>query len=160
MKKYIISIIFLIVSGIGFSEEIKSPYIPWLIDRCALYDVPPEIAVSVAIVESNFTMAVSAENWNGSRDIGIFQINSRYVKWFEKALWYEYKDFDPYDPKDNIEMGIIYLRHLYDHTGSWDKTVRAFHQGLHGLRKDPDRSNTYLVRVINVLNTLEIKYKD
>ncbi len=154
---FIIILITIVVTERLSGEEITSPYMDWLFDRCAIYDVPPEIAISVAIVESNFKMITSTENWNGSKDVGIFQINSRYVEWFEKALWYDERDFDPYDPYENIEMGIIYLRHLYDYTSNWDKAVRAFHQGLHGLKKDPDKSNAYFVKVCNVLTTLDIK---
>ena len=138
------------------AETIDSPHLTWLQDRCAIHNVPMEIALAIAIVESNFTMINSDPNRNGTYDIGIFQLNSDFIEWFEEALWYEAQNFNVNDPHDNIEMGIIYLKHLYKQTGSWDYAVRAYNTGLHALAYDPDRSMSYLVKVINVLNTLEL----
>ncbi len=158
MKKIIIILMFFIgfSAGIG-AETITSPYLPWLQDRCAIYDVPMEIALAVAIVESNFYMIISESNWNESYDIGIFQINSKYVDYFEENFWYKDRIFQAQNPHDNIEMGILILQNLYRQTGSWDNAVRAYHSGCHGLKNDPDASRAYLVKVINVLSTLRIE---
>jgi len=150
---------FLLFAAIGVlkAETIDSPYLTWLQDRCAIHNVPMEIALAVAIVESNFEMVNSDPNKNGSIDIGIFQLNSNFIEWFEEALWYDEQNFNANDPHDNIEMGIIYLKHLYKQTRTWDLAVRAYNTGLHALAYDPDRSWNYFVKVVNVLNTLEIR---
>lgn len=148
---------FFFIPTMIYSEEITSPYLSWFQDRCAIYDVPLEIVLAVAIVESNIRMITSPLNSNGSRDIGIMQLNSRYIKYHEKMFWYKDRSFDPNNPKDNIEMGILILQNLYKQTGEWDKAVRAYNTGLYAVKHDPDRSNAYLVKVINVLNTLEIR---
>lgn len=158
MKKAILALVILLVlSTVIKAEEITSPYLPWLQDRCAVFDVPMDVALAVAIVESNFKMVNSNPNRNGTMDIGIFQLNSGFIEWFEEALWYESRNFSAYDPYDNIEMGIIYLKHLFKQTNDWDLAVRAYNTGLHALAYDPDRSKNYLVKIINVKNTLKLK---
>lgn len=129
-------------------------YFPYLQDRCAVHEVPLDVAYAVAIVESNFEMVISRPNSNGTYDIGIFQLNSAFVDWFEEALWYEKKSFDPYNAENNIEMGVIYLKHLYKQTGSWDLAIRAYNTGLHALAYDPDRSWAYFIKVVNTITTL------
>jgi len=158
MKKIILILIFIFIIIIEIKAEvITSPYLPWLQDRCAIHDVPVSIAASVAIVESNFRMVNSKLNWNKSYDIGIFQINSKYIKYFKEKLWYKDLSFRAQNPYNNIEMGIMILRYLYNKTGSWDKAVRAYYSGVTGLKKDPDAGKDYLVKVINVKNTLRFE---
>ena len=156
MKKILLMFILILIAINSYSITITSPYLPWLQDRCAFYEVPIEIALAVAIVESNFYMVLSEPNWNESYDIGIFQINSKYVKYFEETFWYKDRIFSPHDPHDNIEMGILILRNLYIQTSDWDTAVRAYNTGLYAAKTDPDRSNAYLVKVINVKNTLKV----
>jgi len=155
---FILSILFFFfIPTLIDAEEITSPYLSWMQDRCAIYDVPFEIVISIAIVESNFRNVRSPINSNGTFDVGIMQLNDRYADWFEKAFWYKDRSFDIWDAEDNIEMGILYLKHLYKQTGNWDLAVRAYNTGLYGLKTFPDRSHAYLVKVINVLNTLHIR---
>lgn len=151
-----ILLFFLLIFNIN-ADTINTPYLNWFINRAKTYDVPLNIALAVAIVESNITMVTSNRNYNGSHDIGIFQLNSHFIKWFERTLWYNNKKFNPYDPKNNIEMGIIYLKYLYKYTGSWDKAIKAFNIGLSALSKNPNKANKYLVKITKVLSTLEIK---
>ena len=156
---FITIVIFFCLPRMITSEEITSPYLPWLQDRCAIYEVPMEIVLAVAIVESNFKMVNSSPNTNGSYDIGIMQINSRYLDYFEETFWYKHRVFNPHDPHDNIEMGILILKNLFEQTGEWDQAVRAYNTGLHAVKHAPDRSHSYLVKVVNVLNTLELRRK-
>lgn len=153
MRKIIFATL-LLASSYAFANTTEDKYSGYLENRCEIHGVPYEIALAVAIVESNFTMIESVANRNGTTDIGIFQLNSGFIDWFEEALWYKSKDFSAYDPENNIEMGVIYLKHLYDHTGDWDMAVRAYNTGLHGLASDPDRSKNYLVKIINTLSEL------
>lgn len=149
--------IFYFLPTMVHGETVNTPHLNWFMDRCAVHNVPLEIALAVAIVETNIEMVNSNYNRNGSYDIGIFQLNSHFIEWFEEALWYDDRPFNAKNPENNIEMGIIYLRHLYKQTGNWDLAVRAYNTGLHALAYDPERSNNYLVKVITVLNTLELK---
>ena len=139
------------------SETIDTPHIEWFQEVCAIENIPLEIALGLAIVESNIQMINSEVNSNGSIDIGIMQINSRYVNYFEEQLWYRDLPFDVYDPEDNIRMGILILKHLYIETHEWDKAIRAYNRGLYKTKADPDAGWDYLVKVINVVNTLRLE---
>ncbi len=139
------------------SETIDTPYIDWFQEVCALENIPLEIALGLAIVESNIQMINSEVNSNGSFDIGIMQINSRYVSYFEEQLWYRDLPFDVYDPEDNIRMGILILKHLYIETHEWDKAIRAYNRGLYKTKADPGAGRDYLNKIINVLSTLRIE---
>lgn len=138
-------------------ETIDSPYINWFIDRCALHNVPLEIVLAVAIVESNIEMVTSNHNSNGSLDCGIMQLNDRYLKYHTEQFWYKDRIFNVNDPKDNIEMGILILKNLYRQTNSWEKSIQAYNVGCSKLKRNPDIGKAYLVKVINVLNTLQLK---
>lgn len=139
------------------AETIDSEYLPWFQSVCAMENAPLEIAIAVSIVESNMQMVNSELNSNGSRDLGIMQINSRYVSYFEELLWYEDLPFDVYDPEDNIRMGILILKHLYIETHEWDKAVMSYNRGLYKIKSDPDAGWDYLVKVINIVNTLRLE---
>ncbi len=157
MKKIIIILMFAILILPIYAETITSPYLNWFIDRCAVHNVPLEIVLAVAIVESNIRMIISPSNSNGSHDIGIMQLNSRYLDYHRKMFWYKDRAFNDNDPEDNIEMGILILKNLYKQTGSWDKAVQAYNIGCSQLKQDPDSGKDYLVKIINVLNTLKIE---
>jgi len=155
---FILTIIFFfIVPSLMNSEIIDSPYLNWFIDRCAVHDVDLEVVLAVAIVESNIEMVISHPNSNNSFDIGIMQLNSKYLNYHTEQFWYKNRIFDVNDPEDNIEMGILILKNLYIQTGSWDLAVQAYNIGCSKLKQDPDSGKSYLVKVINVLNTLELR---
>ncbi len=139
------------------AETIDSPYIGWFQEVCAMENIPLEIAISIAVVESNMQMVNSKPNSNGSIDIGIFQINSQYVNYFEEQLWYQNLPFDVYDPEDNIRMGILILKHLYIETHEWDKSVMSYNRGLYKIKSDPDAGRDYLVKIIDILSTLRLE---
>ena len=150
-------ILFFFAPKLVQSETINSEYLPFIQEMSAIHEVPLEIALAVAIIESNISMVVSDQNSNGSFDVGIYQLNNYYLDYFEEEFWYESRFFDPYSANDNIEMGIILLRNLYIQTGGWDDAVRAFHSGLHGLKKNPDLSRTYFIKIVNIVTTMRLK---
>lgn len=156
MKK--ILLILMLVSTYAFANSpVETPYLSWVQSRCEYWEVPVEIAIAVAVVESNFIMKTSSKNSNGSYDIGIFQLNSQYVDWFEETLWHDWRGFNPNDPHDNIEMGIIYLRYLHNQTGDWEETIKAYNTGLNGLKLKPESAWNYFTKVMETLITMEVR---
>ncbi len=139
------------------AETIDSEYLPWFQEVCAMENVPLEIILSIAIVESNMQMINSELNSNGSFDIGVMQINSHYVSYFEEQLWYQNLPFDVNDPEDNIRMGVLILKHLYIETHEWDRACMSYNRGLYKIKSDPDSGRDYLNKIINVLSTLRIE---
>jgi len=125
-------------------HSVNQEYVPWIEQVCELYSVPVDVALAVGIIESKLTMINSGRNKDGSYDIGVFQINSRYKDWHEQKLWQKGRKFNINDAHDNIEMGILILRYQYENTGDWHLAVRAYNTGLKALRKYPERSLPYL----------------
>ena len=134
------------VEAYGIRNDVPT-YKYFLQFMCQVHEVPYGVAYAVAMVESEFEMRVSSMNSNGSYDIGIFQLNSNYVDWFVDSFWYEGEDFDAYKPENNIEMGVIYLRHLYDRTNDWEKAIRVYHLGMTGYNTYPEASDYYYNKV-------------
>ena len=79
--------------------------------------IPPYFVLAIAL-EENWTLnpnAVSPQNENGTVDLGIMQLNSRY-----------YGDIDWRDPEVNIRAGCLHIKALMDHPGLntyWDVAV-------------------------------------
>ena len=77
------------------------------LDKCFMqaskkYNVPKEILVAIASVESRFNVSAINKNKNGSYDLGIMQINSI---WFSKLAKIGIMEKSLYDPCQNIMIG-------------------------------------------------------
>ena len=72
--------------------------------------------------------AVSPRNADGSRDYGLFQLNSDNIRKF--ADWYRHGEmFNPFIARDSIDIGLAHLRWLRDELGSWTRAVLAYNGG-------------------------------
>ena len=80
----------------------------YLYDKCKEYNVPYDLALGVIKVESNFNPSIIHKNSNGSRDYGLFQINTINHKWLSKELGIS----DFIDPYQNIDAGVYMLSQL------------------------------------------------
>lgn len=103
---------------------------------------------AMAHVESRFTAnAVSPENWNGSRDEGLMQINNRYTKYFVYLYGFEY--FDPYNGHHSIQLAAAHLDNLVQKTDNIEDAVVAYNIGLSSFRqgKRIHSGNLYLQKV-------------
>ena len=93
-------------------------------------DVPLEIVVNLIQKESEwYPRARSRPNANGSRDEGLMQLNTLSQPYFIKNFYTGTQEFDPFDPRHNVECGVKYLRALRDTMGSWTRAVMAYNCG-------------------------------
>lgn len=77
---------------------------------CEEMDVYYPLVLAVMAQESGYSpSAVSPENYNGSRDFGLMQINSKNHQWLESVLGVS----DWLDPRQSILAG-IYILSLYN----------------------------------------------
>lgn len=92
------------------------------------YSVPVWVLARVITRESNWVYNETNLNANKSIDIGMMQLNSDYLDYY----YWRFNDLesiDVFNPYDNIELGVKYLRHLYELFGSWEIAVAAYNCG-------------------------------
>ena len=105
------------------------------------YDVPPQFALSIAMQENSMLSpsAVGRSNADGTRDLGVMQLNERY---FSHVDWE--------CPEENIRAGVQHLKWLIDRPEVqtfWDVAV-AYNAGLSRLEIPPDSSIEYANQVM------------
>ncbi|MFN3813100.1 MAG: transglycosylase SLT domain-containing protein [Aquificaceae bacterium] len=101
----------------GYSSQVynlvafPTPYDVYVYEASEHFDVPTEVIWAVMRQESLFDPnAVSS-----SKAKGLMQLMDSTASWIAKKVGL--RNFNIYDPKDNIKLGTAYLRHLYDYWG-------------------------------------------
>lgn len=106
--------------------------------------IPPNFALAVALTENTSLnpTARGGPNKDGTYDLGIMQLNSRY-----------YGDIDWRDPETNIRAGCIHIRELIKRpeTSTWWSVALAYNCGI-GRITDPPTSS------ISYANAVNLKY--
>lgn len=87
------------------------------------YGVDPMLLVSIAKVESNFSPRAVNVNKNGTKDYGIMQINSHWVKKYTiPKEWL-------FEPCYNIHFGAMVLRRCMDQYEDIPRAVDCYNKG-------------------------------
>lgn len=81
----------------------------YLAQLCAEYGVPYSLAGGIVTNESNWNAKAFNLNDDGSVDIGYFQLNS--YCWADIGEKIGSVGWDPYNPKDNMKAGVMYLKY-------------------------------------------------
>ena len=102
-------------------------------DAAARYGLPAALLRAIASVESGFNPgATSTGNRDGSRDIGLMQINSA---WRPLLAAYGIRESDLYDPCTNLHVGAWVLAHNIARLGwDWD-AIGAYNAGCQRLTR-------------------------
>lgn len=146
----------------GWSMDLAKHFIieteVWKIDRYK--------ALAVCQLESNYDFNKINYNNNGTRDIGVFQINDVTYLPIVQVLKANGKQFDSWDRTDpyfGITAGIYWLSHLqntYDYN-STHELLTAYNRGHGGMLKLTARSGSavsaYSIRVNKIYNLLKEK---
>lgn len=90
----------------------------------ARYGVNPYLLGAIAKQESNFNANAVRKNTNGSKDIGVMQINSI---WLPTLAKYGITEQQLYDPCVNIAVGAWILRQQQEKYGNTWEAVGAYH---------------------------------
>jgi soluble lytic murein transglycosylase-like protein len=108
------------------------------------YQISPELLLAIAKVESGLDPQALNRNTNGSTDIGLMQINSRW----KKSLGENWRHLS--DPCYSVMVGAWILRQCVDRYGdNWD-SVACYHTGRglnDGSQKKQKRARTYVLKV-------------
>jgi soluble lytic murein transglycosylase-like protein len=113
--------------------------------------IPPSVLESIAHAESKFNAySLSPPREDGTQDLGMFQLHSRYLDWFSQQ-YNEGKPFDPMNPKEAVHIAARHIKSLYNKLGVWPDVVIAYNAGSSVLAtgRIPDSAWDYLMRVYN-----------
>jgi soluble lytic murein transglycosylase-like protein len=109
--------------------------------NCEKYNVPYYLALALCKRESGINPDAININVDGSKDIGLFQLNNRYFS--EK----ESKKIE-----SNVETAIKHLSELYKQSKSWFIALVKYHRGN---KPTDDDTIKYLEDIINYKTVLE-----
>ena len=117
------------------------------------YDIPPIVLWGIAYVESSFNPL--AVNYNkSSRDLGIMQINTR---WLPVLNQYGIYEKHLYDPCINIFVGAWILKRCQISYKDWEDVLSCYHTGK-GASKN-QRGKVYAKKVFKVIKKATYAYK-
>ncbi|MBF0315135.1 MAG: lytic transglycosylase domain-containing protein [Oligoflexia bacterium] len=103
------------------------------------YGINPLLLVAIAKQESNFNpQAVNKKNRNGTKDLGIMQVNS---SWLRVLKEYGIDEKNLFDPCTNINAAAwIFANAIKDHGSSW-RAVGVYNVGsANGERREKNRA--------------------
>lgn len=124
------------------------------------YNISPELIFAIMKLESNYDVSVVSINSNKSKDIGLMQLNSRYMYDFAKDAGVD--NFDPLNPYHNIEVGVFVLaKHReywqsqgYSEEMIFDLILSSYNKGRYGT-KSKGVARGYVDRVLDYKIQLE-----
>lgn len=129
MHKWVFLFLWLVGSIVYSEAPVKYAYV--FNQYCIEYEVPQWIMSRLIEYESGWNPYAVNKNSNGTIDEGICQLNSAYIKDFERMYNWGLS-IHPFDWRENMRIGIKHLRYLYDRTGSWWSAVAAYNMGYYG----------------------------
>lgn len=98
---------------------------------CKRENIDVHILKAIAEKESRWNASITSKmNDDGTRDIGLFQLNSKYIKWFEEKFWTSEEKFDPKNPEHNTIIAARYLKSLLKkYNNDLKKALYAYNAG-------------------------------
>jgi len=121
----------------------------YLYDKCKEYNVPYDLALGVIKVESNFNPSLIHKNSNGSRDYGLFQINTINHQWLSEELGIT----DFLNPYQNIDAGVYMLSQLLKKYDDEHIVLMSYNMGERAAKNLVSRgidSSRYSRRVVEI----------
>lgn len=127
--------------GKGMKRPKRSTQPPYF-DACFAdagdrFGIEPDVLRAIAHTESSMRPeAISKANKNGSRDLGVMQINS---DWLETLVAYGITRYDLFEPCQNIHVGAWILAQNIGKYGQTWEAIGAYNVGPKVTRPGDDR---------------------
>lgn len=143
---------------------VKYDFIPeemafFICDLCNQIDVDSDLVVSILNQENpEFDEKAVNVNTNGSEDLGLFQLNSRYLESdFIPYYWTFDIHFDVFNWKHNSFVAVRHIKKLVDSFENIDMAVAAYNCGLTAVKNDdiPVKSVIYKEKVMEKYKNLK-----
>ena len=121
------------------------PYLACMLAVSQFYHLPPRVLPSIQVVEAGQPGTIS-RNWNGTGDLGVMQVNTRWVP--RIARWWDMKPSTVaerliQEPCFNVVVaGAIMRIYLDEANGDVERAVGYYHSHT------PELASWYQLRVI------------
>jgi len=118
-----------------------------------------DLVVAILMRENpEFNPEATHRNENGTIDVGMFQLNDRYL-WteFKNDYWFDNLELNPYNWKHNTYIALHHLRYLQDKFKIQDDVIMAYNGGKGAVMNGTVKPSTfnYLAEVKNNLFLLK-----
>lgn len=153
-----------------YDVPLSQEYCELIWELCLKNDISYELVLATIRYESGFNSKIINRNKNNTYDIGLLQLNSKYID-FHRDLAIKYCEFpsdtklDPTNPEHAIRAGIavlVYARNYWIKQGVPDEYVLpyilgSFNQGINGFTGYMKRNNTIDTTYSNRVMAYKIK---
>lgn len=114
-------------------------------------DLSPSLIYALVHYESWWYPTAVGYNPNGTRDLGLMQLNSRYMHYFAAAHYTQNDPFDPFNPYHNLEVGLKHFASLLAYyEGDLTYALSAYNAGRYAVDRGhiPISTQSYRTRII------------
>ena len=131
-----------------FLKKEMSDYICAL---CTEMEIDSDLIVAILMKENpEFDPEATHKNDNGTIDVGMFQLNDKYI-WttFKDAYWFDNVELDPFNWKHNTYLAVHHIQYLQKQLKVMDDVIMAYNCGIGAVMSNniPNRTKTYYANV-------------
>ena len=147
--------------NVPLSEELQK----FTFELCEEHGLSYDMVLAVIQHESKFNPKAVGKNNNGSEDRGLMQLNSSFHQWHSELLGIPRNQFDPFNERQNLEVGIKILAHYRDYwyeRGVDDQerlfkyTLNSYNAGISAYRNMGLISRSYDRKILHYKTQLEM----
>ncbi len=136
----------------------------YICDMSEELDIDSDLVVAILMRENpEFNPDATHRNDNGTIDVGMFQLNDRYL-WteFKNDYWFENIELNPYNWKHNTYIALHHIKYLQDKFKIQDDVIMAYNGGKGAVMNGTIKPSTfnYLANVKNNLFLLKGELHD
>lgn len=142
------ALVLLLVCGNAWAKDADGCFV----QAGTRYGIEPELLGAIARTESGFDARAMHRNTDGSVDIGIMQVNSR---WIDQLHGYGITPQDLWDTCMNIHVGAWILAHNIHRYGSTWRAVGAYNAGTRDNPISEQRREQYATKVYRNLGSAD-----
>lgn len=141
------------VSGTEYSFMPKE-LSDYIVELSYVLKLDPDLCASILMQENpDFNANATHNNSNGTIDIGLWQLNDRYL-WsvFYKEYWtFNDIEFNPFNWKNNTYIALNHIKQLENSHKTFDDTIMAYNCGSGAVinHEIPETTRRYLANVKN-----------
>lgn len=153
--------IVLLLIALQAGAEIPTEIERYIDNLCKELELDSAMCKAILLKE-NATCDPMAKHYNsssGTTDVGLWQLNDRYIWTTFIGYWHFDDSFDAFDWRDNTYIALRHIKYLCTEFSDFDSIVMSYNCGVKAVQENkiPDSTRKYLADVRQ--NYKEIKHK-